>query len=242
MRPASDVPRLSRRPPRGAAAVVAVALVAGTWGVVTSPVFDLQRVRVVGNDRLSPEEVARLAGVRAGANVLALSPRRVERALALSPWIEWASVERSLPSTVVVWVRERRAVAWVRDRRGVATLSADGVVLERRHRAPRSLVSLGRRGSDLRPGDRIPGLGAPLAVAASLPAELREAVRSIRVARGEVVLRLEGGGRVRYGDPADLQAKNAALVSILAWAGERGARVADVDLRLPRSPSVREAG
>lgn len=238
--PSSDSVDTARRRSRGG--VVALALVGvalAGWSVGASPLFEVRRVRVEGNRRLSDAEVARLTGVRAGENILTLSTGRIERSIMRSPWVGSASVERSLPSTVVVLVRERTPVAWVKDPSGFVILAGDGTVLDRRPTEPRSLVGLGRSRTALRPGSRAADLGPSLSVAGSLPPALRREVASIRAVGGEIHLRLDGGAGVLYGRPDSLQEKNAALVEVLEWSAERGAELRRVDLRAPRSPAIR---
>lgn len=232
----------SRRSWGGIAALAAIALAVATWAVAASPLFQVRDVQVRGNRHLSDSDVVRLAGIRAGANVLTVSIRRVEGALAGSPWIRSAEVRRSLPSTLVLRIEERSPVAWVRQPNGIALVAADGTILALRDKAPSRLVSIGSWKEPLQPGDRLDGLREPLALAASLSQRLRREVVSASVRRGELVLRLGTGTRVLYGEAASLAQKNAALAKVLRWAGEQGAVLDYVDLRAPRNPAVRMAG
>lgn len=62
---------------------------------------------------LSREEVLRWTGVRAGDNLLALDLDRIKRDLELVPQIEEVALERQLPDTLRIVVRERQPVARV---------------------------------------------------------------------------------------------------------------------------------
>lgn len=62
---------------------------------------------------LSREEVLQWTGVRGGDNLLALDLDRIKRDLELVPQIEEAALERRLPDTLRIFVRERRPVARV---------------------------------------------------------------------------------------------------------------------------------
>src|SRR5262249_18466019 len=70
--------------------------------------LQVDRVTVVGNQRLSKSQVlAVLDGLR-GDNIVSTDLDRWRRRLLASPWVRDAALRRSLPSTieVVVWERE----------------------------------------------------------------------------------------------------------------------------------------
>jgi cell division protein FtsQ len=223
----------------GILTLTVIGMAAGAWAVASSPVFHIRDVRVMGNRHLSESEVERLAGIGNDANLLTIPARRVIRSLARNPWVLWAEVGRSFPSTLVLTIEERSPVGWVRQPNGVAVVAGDGIVLSRRAKAPRGLVGIGRSRHLLRPGTVLRGLEERLAVAASLPPELRGVVVRASLEGGEIVLRLANGTHVRYGKAGSLPEKNAALVRVLRWAEKQGAQLAYVDLRVPGNPAVK---
>jgi cell division protein FtsQ len=231
-----------RRSRGGIAALALIGVAAGAWAVAASPLFHIRDVQVRGTRHLSAPEVVRLARIGSRANLLTLPAERVERALARNPWIRSVSAHRSLPSTLILTIEERVPVAWVRLPKGIAVVAADGMVLSRRRNAPEGLVGIGSSGRALAPGDTLGGREAPLAVAASLPAALRPVVESASLKKGELILRLESGTRVRYGATGSLSDKNATLANVLGWAGLQGAELAYVDLRVAGNPAVRVRG
>jgi len=76
-----------------------------------NPRFQIRRVEVVSDGVLSHESLRRWAGVRSGMNLLAVDLAQVKRSLEMVPYVAWASVERVLPDTLRIQVRERRPVA-----------------------------------------------------------------------------------------------------------------------------------
>lgn len=231
-------PSNRRLSPAGLAALALVALAMGATAlVVRSPLFHLRRVRVEGNVRLSADDVSRLAGVQPSSNLLLLSLGAIERSVGASPWVANAEARRDLPATLVISVTERRPVGWVADPEGGAVVAADGTVLRRR-RSAGSLVSLGEIDSPLRPGDRVSEIGPRLDVLVSLPRTLQRQLSHVHARGDELVLRLKSGGRIIYGGPLDLNAKRAALESVLSWAGERGLGVHYIDVRAPKTPAL----
>jgi cell division protein FtsQ len=223
-------------------AIVAVlAIGVSAWVVVTSALFDIQKIDVRGNQRLSDGEVVSLSGVRLGNNLLTLPLEKIRGSLMRSPWIASADAIRSLPSTLVLQVTERSAVAWVRDPGGYAALAGDGIVVDRGTGSPEGLVSLGSTGSSVPVGRRVRGLDAQLRVTASLDPALRRTVEEAKVVGDEVELLLAEGAKVLYGEAESLSAKNAALASMLRYARTNQIEIEYLDVRSPGAPALRPA-
>ncbi|WP_438028004.1 cell division protein FtsQ/DivIB [Sorangium sp. So ce233] len=99
------------------AAVVLVASTAVAWGarryIVSSPRFAVRTVLVDGVQRRTAEQVASSGGIEVGKNIFTLDLELASASIAADPWIEKATVTRTLPSTVHVNVVEREAQALV---------------------------------------------------------------------------------------------------------------------------------
>lgn len=83
------------------------------------------------------------------------------------------------------------------------------------------------------------GIRAPLTVASSLTPKLRSAVAEARAVGDEVELLLDGGAKIYYGEPALLRAKNAAIDSMLRYAGKQGLEIEYLDVRSPAAPALK---
>ncbi len=77
----------------------------------STPYFGLKTVNVTGNDGATDVELARLAGLAFGQNLLAMEVPVMERAIAEHPWVRQVSISRRLPSGLTIEVDEHRAVA-----------------------------------------------------------------------------------------------------------------------------------
>jgi cell division protein FtsQ len=221
------------------AAIAVVAVVLSLWVVARSAVFQIQRIDVLGNRRLTDGEIARRSGIRLRSNLLTVPLDEVERSLLRSPWIAGAEASRSLPSTLVIQVQERSPVAWVHDPNGYAVVAPDGMVIDRRVHLPEELVALGASPVSVPVGGRMRGIRAPLTVASSLTPKLRSAVAEARAVGDEVELLLDGGAKIYYGEPALLRAKNAAIDSMLRYAGKQGLEIEYLDVRSPAAPALK---
>ncbi|MFZ5894360.1 MAG: cell division protein FtsQ/DivIB [Myxococcota bacterium] len=78
---------------------------------LTSPRFSVKNLVVSGSTRFREGEVRELAGIGPGSNIFALDPKLVEARLLQNPWISQASVNRKLPSTLEVQLKQRDATA-----------------------------------------------------------------------------------------------------------------------------------
>jgi cell division protein FtsQ len=207
------------------------------WALVAvrSPLLDVDRVQVVGAERVSAAEVRRAASTATpGTPMIDVDLGRAGDGVGALPWIDEVRVTRLWPGTVRVVVTERHEVATVETAEGWALVDAEGRVLARAEDEP-DLPTL--------PGERetIPGrtLGAAdreaLAVLGDLPTDLREATDATAEGSDGLELVLDDGFRVVLGDGDDLAAKAEAAEAVRQHAGttDEGCRI---DVRVPTAP------
>lgn len=99
-----------------AVAIVAVGVATAVYArkyVTTSPRFALKDLRIEGMHHRSKEQVAALAGIALGQNVVDLDLDAVRAKIEKDAWIERATISRRLPATVSIEVLERDAAALV---------------------------------------------------------------------------------------------------------------------------------
>jgi cell division protein FtsQ len=89
---------------------LALARVLERWAR-SAPELSIQTITIEGEDRLSEAEVRGAASIELGDNVFAHSESDVVTALLGHPWIAEAHVERRLPGTFRITIRERVAAA-----------------------------------------------------------------------------------------------------------------------------------
>jgi len=79
--------------------------------VRTSPAFALEEVTLTGAERLPREEVLEAAGLTLGRNVFDVAPEEARARLSRHPWVATAEVQRKLPGTFEISIREHHSVA-----------------------------------------------------------------------------------------------------------------------------------
>jgi cell division protein FtsQ len=213
-----------------------VGLAAVVFWASHSTIFELRDLRVRGNHHLSSEDVARLAGLSDHANLVWLSLGGVERRLEANPWIEDVRLSRTLPSALVIEVRERSAVAVA----GTTLVADDGMLLGPAPEAAKLPVLSGPMGTPSH--GRLSGSAAQLDVIRAVPPTLLGRVERVDLdGDGQISVRLRGGVRVAFGDASRAGEKWAALASVLTWSRIHDVTPASVDVRAPSSPALRVA-
>ena len=118
-----------RREERGVslrAVWILVLLIVTTAAVLYFGVFRIREIRVIGNRDISAADIIRFSGIRRGDSILRLSERDTEHRLinaATSAAVEQGNysyyqlqfryLEKELPGTVTIAVREREACCWL---------------------------------------------------------------------------------------------------------------------------------
>jgi cell division protein FtsQ len=106
--------------------------------VTTSPRFGLKDLRITSAGathasahHYSPDQIADIAGVKLGQNVVEIDLEAARAKLESDPWIERATITRRLPSSVAIEVVEREAAAMVALPTGTFLSTADGLLFKK---------------------------------------------------------------------------------------------------------------
>ncbi len=91
--------------------------VAGYRSLLTSPLFQVTRIKVSGSQRLDPQTIIQQAQIPSGVNILSLDLNRIRHRLARHPWIAAAVISREIPDRIRIEITERKPVALVKGQR-----------------------------------------------------------------------------------------------------------------------------
>ena len=97
---------------------------------LNSRLLQVQRIRVHGNVKLSGGEVQALMRGLQGSNILTVNLTRYRNRLLESPWVAEVGLRRVLPSTVDVYVSERRPFGLCRLGNQLYLIDRDGTVMD----------------------------------------------------------------------------------------------------------------
>ena len=217
----------------GSVFVVAVLL----FAVSRSPLVALRHVRIEGAHHRTPADVAALAGVPLGTNVVWLDTAAVARRIESDPWIASARVTRELPWSIGIAVTERTPIAVLSGGRRGTLLAADGALLGPAPAHSRLPVITLPPAAPATIG--MPGEGGAVRALDALSPNARHRVREMDVGIGGTVTAvLREGTRVAFGPAVDLEVKATTLRRLLAWERTTGTRLGTISLVAPTSPAA----
>lgn len=98
--------------------------------VLTAPALAIHRVTVRGNVQLSTGEIHALIDGLAGTSILTADLSAYRRRLLDSPWVEDVAIRRVLPSTIEVFVSERRPIGLSRLGRHLYMVDRRGTIID----------------------------------------------------------------------------------------------------------------
>jgi len=78
-----------------------------------SSIFNVTQIEVVGNNKVSKEEVLALSGLNPGINIFGFNEAACSQAIEVHPMIKSVAIERKLNRTVVIKVNERQIWALI---------------------------------------------------------------------------------------------------------------------------------
>lgn len=96
---------------------------------VDSPRYKVEQILIYGAQKVSVDDVRRVAGVTTEDNLLLVSTGQVAENVERLPYVKEAAVSRELPNTLVITLRERAAVATVMAGRRSYLVDGNGYAL-----------------------------------------------------------------------------------------------------------------
>ena len=243
-------PRISRRRQavershrrRTIGTITALGLTAAAiWGAFFSPLLRVNEVRVVGARHTTSAQVAEITGLDTGDNLLLLSTDLLEEEILALPWVADAEVDRRLPDTVRVKIREREPALVIEVPSGRWTIDARGRVLQEGRSSARLPLLSGAVMGDLEPGEQVShdGVVGGLQVWRSLPGRLRSRIVALFAPSSErISFSFSDHTLVRYGSSRDRAAKRRVLLALLERIKEKGLQASYIDIRVPTNPAI----
>lgn len=208
------------------AVIVIVAVTA--LAVLGSPLFAVRadQLTVTGNVYTDPVRLEAVVDDLVGTPTLRVDTQRLERELEAIPWVERATVTVDFPRSATIDIRERAAMTTYQGLDGrFRVLDRDGRVLDVIDKYPFAYLLInGPDPVDLEPGDFAPvGYAAASELAKNLTPSVRGRVEYVDVTAdgSRLVVHLDDGSAVFFGEARDLFAKLLRLEAVLTANPER---------------------
>ena len=81
--------------------------------VLRFAVFSVREIQVIGNQRISAEEIIRISGIRQGDSILSLNENNVAERIGADYRLQFRYMACDLPSKVTISIREREPCCWL---------------------------------------------------------------------------------------------------------------------------------
>ena len=192
----------------------------------------VQHIFVTGRGETSKAQVLSTIGLQSGQSILEFDPRAARRRLQDLSWVKTAQVERRLPDTIIVRLKERKALALWQHNSRHALIDMSGKIITRRNldRFAHLPIVVGRRA---------PGTAAQLIEMLSRkPALFAQVQAAVLVGGRRWDIRLKNGIKV-YLPEAETFAAWVRLAQLEAENRIFDRDVAAIDLRFPDRLVVR---
>jgi cell division protein FtsQ len=218
-----------------------VGIGATAWALSHSSMVDIDRVEVLGLDRLSLSTAEQAMGVSVGDDMLWLDMDEIASGLVALPWVHSVELQRRWPGALRVTVVERTAVALALSEANMwVQVDGEGRVLTEASSNPPHLPRLSGLHGAGAPGSFLAeDAAAPLAVVPVLPPELLIEVQGLwRDDRGEMHVSMVTGEEIILGDDLDLRAKVAAMLTMWGTLDAENRTSWILDVSVPNLPVV----
>lgn len=107
-----------------------VILITGIILLLLSPIFNTSKIEVVGNSKISAEEVMSLSQLNTGENIFKLADKTIIQNIKENPYINSVKIKRKLPSTISIIIEEREAEYMLEFGSSYAYIDKQGYILE----------------------------------------------------------------------------------------------------------------
>lgn len=105
-------------------------IIGATIFLFTTPIFNITKIEVVGNNHVSSEEIESLSQIQLNENIFRNLKSKVINNVKENAYIENVTVKRMLPNTIQITVEERNVKFMVKLLNSYAYLNSQGYILE----------------------------------------------------------------------------------------------------------------
>lgn len=209
-------------------------LVLGSLGAAYSPLFAVERVRVIGTSGLDAGVVEQALGGQIGTPLPLVDSSAVKAALVQFPLVESYTLEARPPHELVVRIVERTPIGVIESDAGYTLVDAAGVALATTPQAPEGRPVITAEG-----GVGSPAFDAIGTVFRSLPDDIRAQITAMSATTAnDVTLTLGGTGtEVVWGNADESPLKARVLASAMAARPPDG--VYSYDVSAPEAAVIR---
>lgn len=197
-----------------------------------SDFFSIKNIVVRGNSFVSKEEILALCGVQ-GENIFLIKKDRIKEKIFENPYIENVQIKRKIPSTVIVYIKEKEVKGLVRFENSFINLDKDGRMIQIVNQFPNGSIPLieGINVKQYLPGQSIAGSSKTLqdALKAVLTVtdyeECRNRFYSVNLFDPySIIFTTKEGTQIKVGDWTNIDYKLSYAMTILNNPSVKGSK------------------
>lgn len=98
--------------------------------ICTTPMFNVQKIEVTGNSKLTENEVISLSQISKNDNIFKYSKKKISESIAENAYVKKVTVKKKYPNTIELVVEERQVKACVKVLNSYAYIDDEGYILE----------------------------------------------------------------------------------------------------------------
>ena len=112
--------------------IILIALIAGgTCFALISPIFNIEKIEVTGNNKIPSETIISLSQLENGQNIFRFNKNKTVEEIKTNAYIENAKISRKIPNKIEINIEEREATYNVEFLNGYAYINNQGYILEK---------------------------------------------------------------------------------------------------------------
>ncbi len=200
-------------------------LIGGGIYFLLSPFFNVTEINVVGNERITKEEIISLSNINLNENTFKIQGNKVQQNIKQNAYIEKVSVKRKLPNKIEIVVEERKPTFMLSFANAYIYLNNQGYMLEVSKTAINIPIITGflTKEEDLHVGNRLCSedlqrLGQALQIMKSAKSNgIENLITKINIENKQnYILELKSEKKTVYiGDTSNLSTKMLYVISII---------------------------
>ncbi len=212
-----------------------------------SKYFNVKKIEVAGNSRISTEKIRKLSGISLKDNIFRVDAGLAEKRVEGEPWIKSATVLKVFPLTVKVAVNERQPRAIWQNGPTYILLDTEGAAVSAGTAPPLPglpLIKDAPIDTGLETGETVKGSAVrnALTVIAALDKDILADIGWVSAPTIDgLALHLNSGPVVMYGKAEMNKQKNYAIKVIKTEATNEGKVWQYIDVRVPSNPVAKAA-
>lgn len=241
--------KLSRRKRRSYPKLFLILLILAliSWGglkLYHSPLFNIKKIKITGNHRVSASRILQLSQVAPGISLLKISPWQIRKTITTEPWIKNIQIIRHFPTTIELKVEERKPIANLVVLDYIFLIDDEQIVLERLPEKDGHLPvikDVKTNGIEIGKPIRSDSLANAIICLKNLDASLRESVEEISAATiDDLSFVIRQGTKIIFGKSEEMTKKKYVLSAILSQAKINSQKIIYIDVRVVSNPVVKK--